>query len=437
MTGQGGTVNTKWLRMVLVRLGVLMAACLVVGLVTGHVAWALVVGLTCYLAWTLRQMMRMHHWLLTRPNDAPPEARGVWGEVFDTIYHMQRREKRRRVRLQAIIDRIQTSTAALSDAVVMIDHEGHLEWWNHAAEHLLGLRTPGDSGQHVNNLIRDPRFVAYFDQETYREPLDIPSPIDMNTWLQYSVTRYGRGDRLMVVRNVTRLHNLEQMRKDFVANVSHELRTPLTVVVGYLETILDADESIDARWRRPLRQMQQQANRMQSLLNDLLMLSRLETSDTAGEVRPVAVDTLLTTIHQDARALSGERNHSIKLESLTSRNLMGVEGELRSAFSNLVFNAVKYTPDQGEITIRWWDDEKGAHLSVRDNGVGIAPEHISRITERFYRVDSSRSSNTGGTGLGLAIVKHVLLRHGGKLQITSVPGHGSTFTCHFPPETLQ
>ena len=175
---------------------------------------------------------------------------------------------------------------------------------------------------------------------------------------------------------------------------------------------------------------------MQSLLNDLLMLSRLETSDTAGEIQPVAVDTLLATIHQDARALSGERNHSIKLENLTSRKLMGVEGELRSAFSNLIFNAVKYTPDQGEIIIRWWDDDKGAHLSVRDNGVGIAPEHISRITERFYRVDSSRS-NTGGTGLGLAIVKHVMLRHGGKLQITSVPRHGSTFTCHFPPETLQ
>ncbi len=425
-------MGNNWFTAVLNRLFWLMLLCLVAGLILDAVAWTLVAGLTLYLFWILRQMFRFHHWLRTRPNDPPPEAKGVWGEIFDSIYHMQRRDSRMRARLQAVIDRIQASTAALSDAVVMIDPDGHLEWWNHAAEQLLGLRAPDDSGQHVTNLIRDPRFVAYFDQDSYKEPLDIPSPIDINSWLQYAITRYGRGDRLMVVRDVTRMHNLEQMRKDFVANVSHELRTPLTVVVGYLETLLDAEDSINPRWKRALQQMQQQARRMQTLLNDLLLLARLETSDTVDDEKPVAVDLLLLGIRQDAQALSAERNHHISLEASSQLRLRGIEGELRSAFSNLVFNAVKYTPDEGEIQIRWWQDERGAHLSVSDNGVGIAPQHISRLTERFYRVDSSRNSSTGGTGLGLAIVKHVLLRHDGKLEITSTPGKGSTFTCHFP-----
>jgi two-component system, OmpR family, phosphate regulon sensor histidine kinase PhoR len=318
----------------------------------------------------------------------------------------------------------------------MLDGDGHLEWWNHAAEGLLGLRAPDDSGQHVHNLIRDPRFVAYFDEGVFRDPLDIPSPGDPSVWLQYTITRYGQGDRLMVVRDITRLRNLEQMRKDFVANVSHELRTPLTVIVGYLETMLDADEQLSQRWRRPLQQMQQQARRMQTLLKDLLLLARLETSDNPLEERPVDIAGVLRTIHQDALALSGERGHRISLDIAGTGALLGNESELRSAFSNLVFNAVKYTPDGGEIGIRWWEDERGGHLGVTDNGVGIAPEHIGRITERFYRVDSSRSTNTGGTGLGLAIVKHVLLRHQSKLQVASTPGKGSLFACHFPLERL-
>lgn len=429
-------MTTNWFRAVINRLFWLLLGSLLVGLITGEFAWALVAGLTLYLAWTLRQMLRLHRWLRNSPNDPPPEARGIWGEIFDTLYHMQRRDSRRRLRLQMVIDRIQTSTAALRDAVVMIDGDGDLEWWNHAAERLLGLRAPDDSGQHVTNLIRDPRFVAYFDEGTFRDPLDIPSPIDPGSWLQYTVTRYGRGDRLMVVRDITRLHNLEQMRKDFVANVSHELRTPLTVIVGYLETMLDAEDQGNPRWRRPLQQMQQQARRMQTLLNDLLLLARLETSNNALDEQPVRIDSLLQTVHRDAQALSGERGHQITLNVVAPRALRGNESELRSAFSNLVFNAVKYTPDRGEIAIQWWEDERGGHLAVRDNGVGIAPEHIGRLTERFYRVDSSRSTNTGGTGLGLAIVKHVLLRHQGKLQVSSTPGKGSTFTCHFPEERL-
>ncbi|MFO7705458.1 MAG: phosphate regulon sensor histidine kinase PhoR [Halopseudomonas sp.] len=432
----GARVRTNWLGGVLFRLFWVLLPCLVAGLIIGQLAWALVVGLSVYLAWNLRQMLRFHHWLTTQPNEPPPETSGVWGSIFDSIHHLQRRNNRMRTRLQLVIERIQASTAALSDAVVMIDSKGNLEWWNHAAERMLGLRGPDDSGQYVTNLIRDPRFVDFFEAGLYREPLDIPSPIAVSTWLQYTITHYGEGERLMVVRDVTRLHNLEQMRKDFVANVSHELRTPLTVVVGYLETLQDSEEPINPRWKRPLHQMQQQAARMQSLLNDLLMLARLETGDEAREQTPVDIGLMLISIRQDAQALSAERNHQISLEAASKMRIRGSEVELRSAFSNLVFNAVKYTPDNGAIHIRWWQDDKGAHLSVTDNGAGIAAQHIHRLTERFYRVDSSRSTHTGGTGLGLAIVKHVLMRHQGKLDIVSAPDKGSTFTCHFPAARL-
>jgi len=357
--------------------------------------------------------------------------------VFDSIYHLQRRDQRVRGRLQAVIDRVQESTAALRDAVIMLDSEGNLEWWNRAAEQLLGLKTPQDSGQAITNLVRHPRFKEYFEAGQYQEALEIPSPINDRQRLQLQITRYGNNEHLMFVRDVTRLHQLEQMRKDFVANVSHELRTPLTVISGYLETLLDNVEEVNPRWLRALQQMQQQGSRMQNLLNDLLLLAKLEATDYPSDNQPVAMDLLLLSIRNDAQALSGSRNHRISLEADHQVRLKGSEAELRSAFSNLVFNAVKYSPEESEIRIRWWADEQGGHFSVADSGIGIEAKHLPRLTERFYRVDSSRASNTGGTGLGLAIVKHVLLRHRARLDITSVPGKGSTFTCHFPAQQLS
>ncbi|WP_232478289.1 phosphate regulon sensor histidine kinase PhoR [Pseudomonas alkylphenolica] len=412
----------------------LISACLLVGLLSGYYGWSLALGLALYLGWTLKQLLRLHEWLrLHKPDEAPPDGYGLWGEVFDSIYHLQRRDQRVRGRLQAVIDRVQESTAALKDAVIMLDSDGNLEWWNRAAETLLGLKTPQDSGQPVTNLVRHPRFKEYFEQENYLEPLEIPSPINDRLRVQLHITRYGNNEHLMLVRDVTRIHQLEQMRKDFVANVSHELRTPLTVIAGYLETLLDNVEDVNPRWVRALQQMQQQGGRMQTLLNDLLLLAKLEATDYPSDNQPVAVEALLQSIKGDAQALSGQRNQRISLETTPGIFLKGSEAELRSAFSNLIFNAVKYTQDEGQIRIRWWADEQGAHLSVQDSGIGIDAKHLPRLTERFYRVDSSRASNTGGTGLGLAIVKHVLLRHRARLEISSVPGHGSTFTCHFAP----
>ncbi|MEF9896874.1 MAG: phosphate regulon sensor histidine kinase PhoR [Pseudomonas sp.] len=430
-------MNQNWHGTLIRHMLLLITACLLVGLISGYYGWSLALGLALYLGWTLKQLLRLHEWLrLHKPDEAPPDGYGLWGEVFDSIYHLQRRDQRVRGRLQAVIDRVQESTAALKDAVIMLDSDGNLEWWNRAAETLLGLKTPQDSGQPVTNLVRHPRFKEYFEQENYVEPLEIPSPINDRLRVQLHITRYGNNEHLMLVRDVTLIHQLEQMRKDFVANVSHELRTPLTVIAGYLETLLDNVEQVNPRWVRALQQMQQQGLRMQTLLNDLLLLAKLEATDYPSDNQPVAVEPLLQTIKNDAQALSGQRNQCITLEAAPGIRLKGSEAELRSAFSNLVFNAVKYTQDEGQIRIRWWADEHGAHLSVQDSGIGIDAKHLPRLTERFYRVDSSRASNTGGTGLGLAIVKHVLLRHRARLEISSVPGHGSTFTCHFAPTQI-
>ncbi len=284
--------------------------------------------------------------------------------------------------------------------------------------------------------MRHPRFKEYFAQENYREPLELPSPVDDHIRLQFQLTLYGNGEHLMLVRDVTRVHQLEQMRKDFVANVSHELRTPLTVLTGYLETLLDNVDEVQPRWRRALQQMQQQGTRMQNLLTDLLLLARLEATDYPADSQPVAVALLLLCIRSDAIALSAERGHRISCRPTPALLLKGSEAELRSAFSNLVFNAVKYSPEGGDIRIRCWRDAEGAHLAVQDSGLGIEAKHIPRLTERFYRVDASRAANTGGTGLGLAIVKHVLLRHRARLEISSTPGKGSSFVCHFPPAQI-
>jgi two-component system phosphate regulon sensor histidine kinase PhoR len=432
-------VNYNWRGALIRRLLLLVSVCLLIGFVSGYYAWSLVLGLSLYLGWNLNQLQRLHRWLKQHQADeSPPDGYGLWGEIFDSIYHLQRRDQRARGRLQAVIDRFQESTAALQDAVIMLDRDGNLEWWNRAAETLLGLKSPQDSGQSIGNLVRHPRFKEYFEQGKYSEPLELPSPINDHLRVNFQITRYGNDDHLMLVRDVTRVHLLEQMRKDFIANVSHELRTPLTVIAGYLETLLDNVEEVNPRWRRALQQMQQQDRRMQSLLNDLLMLAKLEATDYPAENQPIAVDKLLQSIQTDALALSGERQHRISLQIDAKLQLKGSEAELRSAFSNLVFNAVKYTPDAGHIQIRGWRDAQGAHLSVQDNGLGIEAKHLPRLTERFYRVDSSRNASTGGTGLGLAIVKHVLMRHHARLEISSSLGKGSTFTCHFArPQLLE
>nr|WP_242521454.1 phosphate regulon sensor histidine kinase PhoR [Motiliproteus sp. SC1-56] len=410
---------------------------LLIGWWLDALGWALAAALAGLLAWHNYQLSRLYRWLLRSDGSDAPEAPGAWGHLTDAIYRLQRQHRQSEAHLRGVIKRVQESSSALKDAVVMIDSQGNMEWWNRAAKQLLGLRRPDDVGQGVLNLIRDPRFVRYFERRDYDTPLELPSPVNPAVRLQYTIAVFGKHERLMLVRDVTRLYRLERMRQDFVGNASHELRTPLTVIQGYLETLQDQLEDREPGLRRALQQMEGQARRMRNLVTDMLMLSRLETTESLSDELPIDLGHLLRELRENALALAQDKSHQITLEVDERYLLMGQEAELLSAFSNLVYNAVKYTPEGGDIDVRWWVDGAGGHFSVRDDGIGIEPHHISRLTERFYRVDAGRSSAAGGTGLGLAIVKHVMLRHGARLEIDSRPGEGSLFLCHFPAHLLR
>ena len=296
----------------------------------------------------------------------------------------------------------------------------------------MGLKSKQDVGQRIDNLIRHPRFAEFLAKGDYSEPLELPSPLDEDMTFAYRVVPYSRNQKLLVVRDISRLKRLERIRSDFVANVSHELRTPLTVVSGYLENMVDDEDSCGEYWKKTLHQMQGQTSRMTRLVEDLLMLSRLEDEEKSLVHDIVAVPAVLASLREDAKILSGERSHHISLDCDGSLWMRGSEKELSSAFSNLIFNAVNYTEDKGHIDIRWCKQDSNVVFEVKDDGIGVSPAHIKRLTERFYRVDAGRSRESGGTGLGLAIVKHVLDRHGARLEIESEPGVGSVFRCIFP-----
>lgn len=415
----------------LLQLALTLVIAFFIGLENGHMGYSLAAALTVYCVWLLSQLRRLQVWLLNPERNTPPASYGIWGEVFDQIHRLYRRNNQTRHRLQSVINRFQDSTAALRDGVLIVDHNGNLEWWNNAAGRYLGLKAPTDTGHLLTNLIRAPEFNDYFAQEEPRTALILKSPAHPDLTLEFSITLFGRQDRLLVVRDITRIAQLEQMRKDFVGNVSHELRTPLTVLVGYLETMDMAKDMLPDRWQRMISQMREQSGRMENIIKELLMLSKLETgrSESADKVN---VQELLNSVKKDAVALSGDRKHDICLDIQAECRILGDSNELRSAFSNLIFNAVKYTPANTRIEIIWQQSQSDNQLIVRDFGPGIDAIHLPRLTERFYRVDPSRDNSTGGTGLGLAIVKHILLRHDGELTIVSEPGQGSEFICHFP-----
>ncbi|MEJ2344700.1 MAG: phosphate regulon sensor histidine kinase PhoR [Gammaproteobacteria bacterium] len=414
-------------------LGLLLAAG-GVGLLAGHGQLGVVFGLLLYLGIHLRNLYRLQRWL-QRKGGYLPDAAGIWGEVYYHLHRLQKRNRKRKKRLASMLNRFRESTAAMPDATVVLDADGAIEWWNDAATRVFGLRYPQDTGQALTNLVRHPDFRPYLEQGDFSAPVQFPSPADANIMLSVRVVPYGKNQRLVVARDVTRLHLLEQMRRDFIANVSHELRTPLTVVTGYVESMMDADDEALQPWQRSLEAMHQQSARMQQIVTDLLLLSRLETDSGGNEDQEVDVPGLIGMIRDDAVALSRGR-HTINVDVERGLWLKGSRSELRSAFSNLVYNAVRYTPDGGHIDVRWYADDNGAHFEVQDTGVGIAAHHLPRLTERFYRVDVGRSREMGGTGLGLAIVKHVLMRHGTELRIESELGKGSLFAAEFAPERI-
>jgi two-component system phosphate regulon sensor histidine kinase PhoR len=329
---------------------------------------------------------------------------------------------------------LQRSTAALPNGVVILNAQREIMWFNRMAARLLNLRRTADLGMRIEHLMREPEFVRYLRGADYSNPVVIRTAIGEECYLSMQVAPYGDGQLMLLVSDVSRQMRLEAVRRDFVANASHELRSPLTVISGYLET-LSQDPALDADLQGPVAEMRRQAERMTAIIRDLLELSRLEETDEVVGGEPIDVAALAALLRKDvlARAVH-PREVRVSIDSTAQLN--GDEPEIHSAFSNLVDNAAKYTPSEGSLEMRWWVDDDGGHFSVSDSGMGIPPEHIPRLTERFYRVDAGRSRSTGGSGLGLAIVKHVLQRHGATLEVQSTLGAGSTFTCHFPAERV-
>ncbi len=377
---------------------------------------------------------RLVVWLKGGSSSEFPKGSGIWEEVYYLIYQLRRRSKRRKKKLVKMLERYRTATAALPDATVVLGPREEIEWFNDEAGKMLGLRK-SDIGQQIINLVRLPKFIHYLQQSDFSAAVSMPSPVAENVHLDIRVVPYGGNLRLLVAQDVTQLKFMERVRSDFVANVSHELRTPLTVLKGYVETLSDAGEIVPEHYARMFKRMQEQTNRMQNLINGLLSLTRLESSSPPALHKQVDVPSLLKSICEEAGVLGTEQPR-IDLQLETNVDLLGIEQELRSAFSNLVINAVKYTPATGSINIRWYETGGGARLDVEDTGLGIAREHIPRLTERFYRVEVGDQRNKVGAGLGLAIVKHVLSRHDGELTITSTLGKGSCFSCWFPAKRL-
>ncbi|MRX28587.1 phosphate regulon sensor histidine kinase PhoR [Kangiella sp. HZ709] len=385
-----------------------------------------------YLVWNLIQLSRLFHWAFISKAIYPPSAPGIWGELFNQLYQRQRKHRKDLKKLNSIISEFRDSTRALKEGAMIISNLGEIRWFNKAASKLLGLKPSLDLGQRLFNLLRHPDFIEYEAARDYGKPLTIPSPANSELMLSISITPYNEDQRLVIIRDVTEKFHLETVRQDFVANVSHELRTPLTVITGYLEML---DPEINPNLNsvsKPLNMMRQQALNMGHLVDDLLLLSKLDSKvDTNGH-KAIDINLLLDSICAEARALSGEKEQQILFHSHTNAMIQASEKQLRSAFSNLVFNAVRYTPAKGRIDIYWQESDSHHIVKVQDNGAGIDAKHLPRLTERFYRVDPGRNRSQGGTGLGLAIVKHVLEYHNAELRIESTLGKGSCFCCYFP-----
>ena len=390
-------------------------------------------ALALYLAWNLWQLRSLHFWLQHRSVADPPDAMGLWGEVVAQVVRLHRRKRFHKERLTRLFRELRRSTAAMPDGVVMLDPQGEIVWFNRKAGELLDLSRRVDLGLRIDNLVRNPEFVRYLHGGHYSLPVIVRIDTPTERFIAFQLISYGEDQRLLMLRDVTREVRIEQMRKDFVANASHELRSPLTVVAGYLETF-SADPDI-GELAGPIAEMRRQTDRMTRIIEDLLELSRFEANDGPIKGAPIDVAAMASSLRKDVLARPAHpRQVDVSIESGAS--LIGDEAMVESAFANLVDNAAKYTPADGSMQIRWWTDEEGGHFSVRDTGPGIPAEHLPRLTERFYRVDPGRSRDTGGSGLGLAIVKHALHRHGGRLEIDSSEGRGSTFTCHFPRDRL-
>ncbi len=415
------------------RLSLLLAGAGVVwyffGIVAGLAAGLIGMGVALFIQ--LHYLYRLADWLDHPASARLPDGWGAWTDIFSRLYKLRREDEKNQAELAEWLARFRQAMSMLPDGVVIMDDVLFLEWCNAAAEKHLGLRLERDKGMRVTNLIRSPEFMDYIILGRYEQPLTLSL---RERKLIVQIIPFENRRQILVTHDATESVRIEEMRRDFIANASHELRTPLTVINGFLE-IAQSQPNLDLQTRMGhLKLMIEQGQRMQNLVEDMLTLTRLESVEYPLRPERVNIRALLEQILREATALSNGR-HKISL-SVDGPDIRGSTDELRSAFGNLASNAVRYTPEQGSIDLAWRMAESGPQFVVKDTGIGIRPEHISRLTERFYRVDKSRSRETQGTGLGLAIVKHVLLRHDATLSIDSEPGKGSTFTVNFPKKAV-
>lgn len=395
-------------------------------------AWIVcfVLYLLSYMGRQLWSMRKFEKWMSGGSHATFPPASGFWSELSYLVSKKQRAlEKHADLHLYKS-EQFKAASMQIPDAIVSLDQENYIEWFNMPSQSMLGLRRQ-DIGRKVEGIIRQPEFIDYLKLENYQDALILNTLQGKQRTFDIKIIPYFESHKLLVVRDITELYQLAQIRRDFIANASHELRTPLTVLKGYLELMQDMPGEQQLLWKTPLEHMENQSNRMQSIIEDLLTLSSMEADSITAEATIVDVPEILQNISVEARQLGSDAHH-IVFEITPGLKLRGYTEPLKSVFMNLVANAVRYSPEGGNITIRWYLDKEGAHYEVKDQGLGIAAEHIPRLTERFYRVDKDRSRVTGGTGLGLSIVKHVLEQHGATLSVESVVGKGSVFRCDFP-----
>ncbi len=385
------------------------------------------------LAWQLRQLVAFDRALQTGEFDRFRYGEGIWQRIYSRFRYERERGNRYKRDYRRLIMEIRRSTDAMPDGAVILNEGNEIVTCNRAAKSLAGLKRRKDRGQRIDNILRDPRLTDLLEADDATQTADIPSPVRDGYWLSCRIVPYGADQKLFLLSDVTERIALSKMRRDFVANASHELRSPLTVLSGYLDTISD-DDRLPSDWMQPIRQMQEQARRMNRIVAELLELSRLEAAGRADTGDVVDIAALLAGGRKAFHGQAGAP--SIRIEAESMARLRGNSSEIESVISNLLSNAVRHTPADGEVVLSWRSGPGGGDLTVSDTGEGIAEVHLPRLTERFFRVDRGRARADGGVGLGLAIVKHVLGRHDATLHISSNVGVGSEFRCHFPTERL-
>ena len=420
----------------------LSVICLFLWLISGAIVALIMfsIGLLIYLSIHILWLHQLHRWFKKPTLNAIPEGAGVWEDVFATLLQYERNNISNQTQLNSALERFSLATSAMPDGLVILSASNAIDWCTPNAETQLGLELSTDKNLPIVNLIRDSHFIAYLYSETYDEPFKLKSWRNPDVTLEIQLIPLANQQKLVISRDMTQLEKVDAMRRDFIANVSHELRTPLTVVGGFLETLSDMEGAVPAALKTYFAMMEDQTSRMRRIIEDLLTLSTIESNVEAPDNNEIDMAKLLKIVQSDALGLGqalSKAKHKIHLDADPTLNLNGSQNELQSAFSNLVNNAVRYTPNGGEIFIRWGMQNEIPVFSVRDTGIGIEQQHIDRVTERFYRVDRGRSRETGGTGLGLSIVKHILIRHQAKLKISSEIGVGSTFSVVFPKARIM